>query len=218
MSATADFWSRRRAQVAAEDKQEQLREIEEQQDAQERSDAELSDAELVAKYELPDLDSVTSSEDIREFLSDGIPRRLKNMALRKLWRMNPVLANVDGLVDYGEDFANPEVIGDAVKTAYQVGKGMLKHVEALEEEARLEQERALAEPHEEIETSTPSEVEIDVVQADTSAIAEEDAQAYRTSDANLTYDDEDAPEIETRPRRRRMAFVAPNATAQKESL
>ena len=67
MSAAADFWSRRRAQVAAEDKQEQLREIEEQQDAQERSDAELSDAELVAKYELPDLDSVTSSEDIREF-------------------------------------------------------------------------------------------------------------------------------------------------------
>lgn len=218
MSATADFWSRRRAQVAAEDKQEQLREIEEQQDAQERSDAELSDAELVAKYELPDLDSVTSSDDIRAFLRDGIPRRLKNLALRKLWRMNPVLANVDGLVDYGEDFANPEVIGDAVKTAYQVGKGMLKHIEALEEEARLEQERATTNPDGEIETSETSEIEVETVQVDRAAIAEEDAQAYRTSDANLTFDDEDAPEIETRPRRRRMAFVVRDTTAQKESL
>ena len=40
-----------------------------------------------------------------------------------LWRTNPVLANVDGLVDYGEDYASPDLIMKTFKSAYQIGKG-----------------------------------------------------------------------------------------------
>lgn len=143
MSETRDFWSRRRAKVALEAEQERKDEFKNQRLIQEQSECELSDDELCKKYELPALDDLNDPEAIKQFLKQGVPQRLKTLALRRLWRLNPVLANLDGLVDYGDDFANPPLIGDAVKTAYQVGKGMLKHIQALEEEARAEaQERS----------------------------------------------------------------------------
>jgi hypothetical protein len=45
--------------------------------------------------------------------------------------LNPVLANVDGLVDYGQDFTDNAMVVEGLQTAYQVGKGMLSHLEKL---------------------------------------------------------------------------------------
>ena len=75
--------------------------------------------------ELPDIDSLTAESDYTVFMAKGVPEHLKRLALRKLWLSDPVLANVDGLVDYGEDFTVSTLVGDAVKTAYRVGKGFL---------------------------------------------------------------------------------------------
>ena len=64
-------------------------------------------------------------------MKEVVPERLRRRALKKLWLSNPLLANVDGLVDYGEDFTDAAVGAGFVETTYQVGKGMLKHIEEL---------------------------------------------------------------------------------------
>ncbi len=80
----------------------------------------------VVVEELPDIDSLDADSDYTVFMGEGVPETLKKLALRKLWRSDPVLANVDGLVDYGEDFTVSDRVGDAVKTIYRVGKGMIE--------------------------------------------------------------------------------------------
>jgi len=75
--------------------------------------------------ELPDLASLTKDSDFTGFLRDNVPEELRRQALRTLWRSDPVLANLDGLNDYDEDFRAVGVVGEAVKTAWKVGKGFL---------------------------------------------------------------------------------------------
>ncbi len=69
-----------------------------------------------------------AGDDFSMFMNKAVPDRLRRRALRKLWLSNPLLANVDGLVDYGEDFTDRALAVENLQTAYQVGKGMLKHV------------------------------------------------------------------------------------------
>jgi hypothetical protein len=59
---------------------------------------------------------------------------LRNRALRRLWVSNPVLANLDGLVDYADDFTKSSRSGP-LATTYQVGKGLARHIEQLAREA-----------------------------------------------------------------------------------
>ena len=63
------------------------------------------------------------------FLRKGVPAELRKQALRKLWRSDPVLANFDGLVEYGEDYTKIGTAKQLVRTAYQVGRGMLERLE-----------------------------------------------------------------------------------------
>ncbi|MCE8511374.1 DUF3306 domain-containing protein [Ruegeria pomeroyi] len=138
MSARGDFWSRRRAGVAAEERAEaaalELRARAEAQAALEEQD----DAEILARLDLPDPDLLQPGDDVSRFMSELVPDRLRRRALRRLWRLNPVLANVDGLVDYGEDFTDATRVIEGLQTAYQVGRGMLHHVEALAAQAEAE--------------------------------------------------------------------------------
>jgi uncharacterized protein DUF3306 len=60
-------------------------------------------AEVIA--DLPDIEALNKNSDFTVFLRDGVPEELKRLALRKLWLSDPVLANLDGLNDYDEDFA-----------------------------------------------------------------------------------------------------------------
>lgn len=121
MSRGGDFWSRRRAGVEAEARA----------DAQLAAEAEMAkleerpDEELLAEANLPDPDTLETPEAVQEFLRSELPQRLKTRALRKLWRMNPVLANLDGLVDYGEDYTDAATVIENIQTVYQVGKGMM---------------------------------------------------------------------------------------------
>ena len=48
---------------------------------------------------------------------------LRRLALRRLWRSDPVLANLDGLNDYDEDFAALHKTGaEAVAAAVRAGR------------------------------------------------------------------------------------------------
>lgn len=139
-----NFWSRRQAAVAAEAEAEEQAVLAAQSAVREAELAEQSDEEILAALDLPAPESLAEGDDFKVFLTDQIPARIKTRALRHLWRANPVLACVDGLVDYGEDFTDAACVIEGLQTAYQVGKGMTQHVEALAQEAEAERLAAQA--------------------------------------------------------------------------
>ena len=186
MTRTRDFWSRRKAAVQAESEAEALAAEDRIIAAQQAELEEKSDAELLAEFDLPDPDMLQPGDDVSGFMARAIPERLRRRALRRLWRLNPVLANVDGLVDYGEDYTDASCVIKNIQTAYQVGKGMLAHVEALAAEAEEEEPDVapeIAEPEEETD-------EID----------------KRTPEPVLMTEAEEAGEVERAPAPRRMKF------------
>ena len=186
MTRTRDFWSRRKAAVQAESEAEALAAEDQIIAAQQAELEEKSDAELLAEFDLPDPDMLQPGDDVSGFMARAIPERLRRRALRRLWRLNPVLANVDGLVDYGEDYTDASCVIKNIQTAYQVGKGMLAHVEALAAEAEEEEPDVapeIAEPEEETD-------EID----------------KRTPEPVLMTEAEEAGEVERAPAPRRMKF------------
>ncbi len=89
---------------------------------------ELTEAEWLAANGLPDPDSLARGDDFTAFLRPGVPALLRRRALRRLWTSNPVLANLDGLVDHGEDYTDAARVPEAMRTAYQVGRGMLRRI------------------------------------------------------------------------------------------
>ncbi|QBF32394.1 DUF3306 domain-containing protein [Thalassococcus sp. S3] len=135
MSARSDFWARRKAAVAAEAEAEARVVAAEKRAEDQAALEEKTDAELLAEFDLPDPDTLRPGDDIRGFMTQAVPDRLRRRALRQLWKLNPVLANLDELVDYGEDFTDGAMVVENLQTAYQVGKGMLSHLESLTTEA-----------------------------------------------------------------------------------
>jgi len=69
-------------------------------------DEALNDEEraIAAEMNLPDIDTLEEESDFRVFMSDGVPDKLRRLALRKLWSSNPLFGFRDGLNDYDEDF------------------------------------------------------------------------------------------------------------------
>jgi Protein of unknown function (DUF3306) len=57
-----------------------------------------------------DIEKLEYDSDFTVFMDKKVPKALKRMALRKLWLSNPILANVDGLNDYDEDFSDAAAI------------------------------------------------------------------------------------------------------------
>lgn len=139
MSRTpADFWSRRRAAVAAEDRAETEAEQHAAKAEQQRALEGRPDEEILAELNLPAPEEMDDPAQVQALLKAVAPQRLKTRALRRLWRLNPVLANVDGLVDYGDDFTDAARVVENLQSLYQVGKGMFdKAVEQAEAEARV---------------------------------------------------------------------------------
>lgn len=133
--AAENFWSRRCAAVQAEAEAARAAQDAAQTqaalDAQLAAQAEKSDVELLDELGLPDPGSLSLGDDFTAFMRRDVPERLRRVALRQLWRSNPVLANLDGLIDHGEDYTDAAVASGGVKTAYQVGKGMLAHLNAV---------------------------------------------------------------------------------------
>jgi len=134
MSDVGSFWARRRAAVKAEE-QAELHAIEEAQVAAKAAElAEKDDAVILEEMGLPDPSAMKAGDDFTGFMSRDVPEHLRRQALRTLWRSNPVLACVDGLNDYDDDY-RVALLQEPIKTAYQVGKGMTKHVEEMERQA-----------------------------------------------------------------------------------
>lgn len=184
MSETQDFWSRRRAAVAAEDAVS-ARDASEAATIAARAEVEVeaeekSDATILAELGLTDPDEMKSGDDFKAFLQDAVPERLRRRALRALWRSNPVLANVDNLVDYGEDFTDSATVVENLQTAYQVGKGMLRHVEAMAAKAEAEAQNTAATEGED-EVVAVAEPEVDIATLEGATDLEADRVSYDQS-------------------------------------
>ncbi len=117
---------------------------------------------------LPDIDSLGPGSDFSMFMQTGVPAELKTKALRKLWRVKPELANLDGLLDYGEDLTGSFKVVDHLKTAYEVGRGFLRDQDDVAQTAGEETENVgeMAEPARlDPETSADQETVSDDVDA-----------------------------------------------------
>jgi hypothetical protein len=99
----------------------------------------MSDADILARLGLPDPTTLAADADFRAFLRAGVPRRLQRLALRRLWRVTPAQAALDGLVDYADDYTDAAMAVKDLATTYQVGRGLGAHIDAL---ARAQARRA----------------------------------------------------------------------------
>ena len=131
----ADFWSRRRAAVRQAEERARAERVLREDAGKAAALEERTDREILEELGLPDPDGLGEGADFKPFLRTVVPERIRRRALRRLWSLNPVLANLDGLVEYGEDFTDAATVVDGLQTAYQVGKGMLRHLEEMDRQA-----------------------------------------------------------------------------------
>ncbi|WP_299777334.1 DUF3306 domain-containing protein [uncultured Roseobacter sp.] len=196
MTAQGSFWARRRAAVQAEAQAQAQAEAEQLAAARDAELAEKDDALVLEEMGLPDPDQMQSGDDFAAFMSEEVPKHLRNKALRMLWRSNPVLACVDGLNEYDDDYRAAMLAGGPIQTAYQVGKGMMAH---LEEVARQE-ELAKATPE------TSEEPVAEIVEDDPVSASEPEVVASEAQPENLALDAEGDVEAAPVPRRMRFQF------------
>ena len=93
------------------------------------------------QFDLPDPETVDDEEGLSRFFDGKVPDRLRQIALRRLWRINPLFAVVDDMVEYGEDYTDAATVVDGLQSAYQAGKGYMEKL-AREAEAAKEAEEA----------------------------------------------------------------------------
>jgi len=86
----------------------------------------LDDNELLKKYNLPNPEKIKKEKYLDVFFKEGVPDRLRQIALRRVWRLNPIIRFADAEInDYHEDFTDAATVIEGMETAYKVGKGYL---------------------------------------------------------------------------------------------
>ena len=212
-------WSARKSQIAkGEDVPDEVPAPEIADDAavEDDEDAALTDAELLEKYDLPDPATVTEESGLERFLNgEGLPGRVRQMALRRLWRLNPLFGVIDDMVEYGEDYTDAATVIEGMKTAYTVGKGYAKEVvepeeaeaqegdaEAQEGDAEAQEVDAEAQEGEQDGQQDENEVAVESAdqpdQANASEIAkpgDADAALAQNSDSETALMQDDLPKI-----------------------
>ncbi|KIT15713.1 DUF3306 domain-containing protein [Jannaschia aquimarina] len=194
----SDFWSRRREAVAAEAEVETRAAREAQVKAEIARLEDMDEAEALDALDLPVPESLKAGDEVTAFLREGVPELIRRRALRQLWKVNPALANLDGLVDYGEDFTDAATVVENLSTAYQVGKGMAAHVMELARQAEDEEDAAPDAPADVMQDITEDEVRPAVTATDEPLAAEPETVAV-------------AEPVAAAPRR--MAFTFPGDAA-----
>lgn len=209
MSGTTSFWDRRRAAVQAEAEGDQKAQLAEKNAEEIAQLEEKSDEDILNELGLPDPETLKLGDDFSGFMAGNVPERLRKIALRKLWRSNPVLACIDGLNDYDDDFHAAMLNPEPIKTAYQVGKGMLKHLQEME---RQEQEKQAEAAQEEIATNANVAVDSDS-DSDAEALSSQPVAREEPVSTEEPVLEIDTPTHEERtpvPRRMRFRFEEAN--------
>jgi len=161
-------WSRRKQDSRSTENSAEPPDASSDEPVEAATEAELADktdAEILEELGLPDPDDLEEGSDFSAFMARTVPQRIRTRALRKLWLTNPVLANLDELLDYGEDFTAAETVIENLQTAYQVGRGYLGDDDddttldaPAERETEVDDERQPAEPEALASQDGPDEV------------------------------------------------------------
>ncbi|PTW60838.1 uncharacterized protein DUF3306 [Breoghania corrubedonensis] len=113
-------------------------------DCESDDDAARVPVRMLGEDDLPAIDSLTARSDFTVFLQRNVPAHLHKLAMRKLWRSDPVLANLDGLNDYDTDYTIKEVWDIAAQSADDLARGAkrltVSDLRAKETEARRKAE------------------------------------------------------------------------------
>ena len=113
--------------------------IKEEVDDSQYSD--LNDQELLEKFKLPNPEKIKKEKGLDLFFKDGVPDRLRQIALRRVWKLNPIIRFADAEInDYHEDFTDAATVIEGMQTAYQVGKGYLSEILKDEDKNSLDNE------------------------------------------------------------------------------
>ena len=100
---------------------------------------ELNDEQLLEEFNLPNPEKIKKEKGLDLFFKDGVPDRLRQIALRRVWKLNPIIRFADAEInDYHEDFTDAATVVEGMQTAYQVGKGYLSDI--LEDKNEAEDE------------------------------------------------------------------------------
>ena len=208
MNERADFWSRRKEAVEAERRAEDAARDDAGAEEQRRALEDRPDEEVLAELNLPDPDTLGEGDDFAAFMAKAVPERLRRRALRRLWLSNPVLANLDELLDYGEDFTDAATVVADLQTVYRVGKGMVRD-EDLAEAAKTAEADDEAPP--EAEAEAEAEEEDGDAAPPEEAPGDGDAPAETAADSPPAGEEEEIPAEPRAARRMRFAFAEPGA-------
>ncbi|UOM35269.1 DUF3306 domain-containing protein [Acuticoccus sp. I52.16.1] len=176
-----------------------------------------SEAQFLERTGLADPETLGPGADFSAYLARTVPAALRRRAMRLLWRSNPVFANLDGLVDYDQDFTDAAASPGIVESAYQALRGYAKADPP--PEAPPAAEGGGAAPRQAAESAAPADVAEAAGAADGlgSPASEEDAPppvaAAPTPDESLEWDGSPAgaaagpggPPAAMRPRRMRFS-------------
>jgi len=168
-----------------------------------------SDEEILSILELPDPETLKLGDTVEKFMEGRVPERIRLRALRAFWKTNPVLANIDGLDEYCEDYTDAAMVVENLQTIYQVGKGYaVQALDALESLADDEAADALA-TGDSVDQSIENHASNQLDSLNHDAISSADSDANEMREMDLTADDETHVEeqaVVAVPRARRMQF------------
>ncbi|MFP3920205.1 MAG: DUF3306 domain-containing protein [Dichotomicrobium sp.] len=116
-----------------------------------------SQAANEAAYDDVDFDALDYSSDYTRFMGKDVPEMVQRRALRALWRSDPILANIDGLNDYDDDFTDAATVIKNFVSSYKAGQGYRTDEEIAAERGEEEPEPASAELAEDHEEPAPAE-------------------------------------------------------------
>lgn len=115
-----------------------------------------------------DFDALTPDSDFTRFMKEGVPEIIRRRALRALWS-HPVLASVDRLNDYDQDFTDAAMAIKIVGSNYKPGSGYLTD----EERARYNLDESEA-PEEVARAGESDETEAKTAEADDTGDGEDE--------------------------------------------
>jgi hypothetical protein len=207
MSQEQSFFARRRAGLKAEREAELVVVPEEPVTPEEVEPdlSEMSDTDILELLDLPDPDTLRKGDNFAAFMAKAVPMHLRNRALRNLWRSDPVLACLDGLNDYDTDYLTGSTGQGVIKTSYQVGRGLLAHVEKMAEEAAAKDAEVAAVEADTQDTLSGDDAIADDMIADANIPSDGAVGHIADHDALDDADDADVPAARA-PRRMRFEF------------
>ena len=172
-----------------------------------------SDDEILSILELPDPEKLKLGDTVEKFMDGRVPERIRARALRAFWKTNPVLANIDGLDEYCDDYTDAATVIENLQTIYEVGKGYaeqaLDALESLADDDTLTDDELgseiVAQVDTRLEHEEPVELEETPVESDVA-----DKEATPQNHSLLLNNDIPEEVVTIAPRPRRMRFDEPS--------